>query len=189
MNIVITKTLEEIIMYFRSEETVGGCLYLYSEDGSRLDGAFFANTKAFGKGLVTPDTKMSPKMPVFSDAWRWLCAYATRSFIALYTPDFDPQGTEFQKRVWKIVSRIPYGETRTYKEVGEVYKKEYNVENISLRSIGAAIGKNPLTILVPCHRVIGSDGSMKGYAAGIEIKKALLKFERDNLKRWGMAQK
>lgn len=83
------------------------------------------------------------------------------------------EGTEFQKQVWKQLKRIPYGETRTY---GEVAKLMGNSK--AARAIGMANHNNPILILVPCHRVIGADGSLTGYSAGIEAKKYLLEFEK-----------
>lgn len=80
-------------------------------------------------------------------------------------------GTEFEKRIWRMLLNIPYGETRTYKDIAS---------KLSLRScqaVGHAIGKNPILIIIPCHRVIGSDGTLKGYSAGVERKRSLLELE------------
>lgn len=83
------------------------------------------------------------------------------------------EGTEFQKKVWREVCEIPYGKTVSYKEIAQNIGNEKAV-----RAVGTAIGKNPIAIIVPCHRIIGSDGSMVGYAYGIEKKEALLKLEK-----------
>lgn len=87
----------------------------------------------------------------------------------------EGEGTDFQKKVWKELENIPYGETRTY---GEVAKMINNPK--AVRAIGMANHNNPILILVPCHRVIGADGSLTGYAAGIEAKRYLLEFEKNN---------
>lgn len=84
----------------------------------------------------------------------------------------NPTGTEFQKAVWKELSRIPYGETISYQELANRIKNPKAV-----RAVGAANGKNPLWMIVPCHRVIGKNGSMTGYAGGISLKKKLLLLE------------
>lgn len=86
----------------------------------------------------------------------------------------EPQGTDFQKKVWKELTKIPYGETRSYKEIAIAIKhpKAY-------RAVGTANGCNPLSVIVPCHRVIASDGSLGGYAGGLKIKKTLLELERN----------
>lgn len=85
----------------------------------------------------------------------------------------DMQGTEFQKQVWKQLMKIPYGETRSYKDIATAV----NDSNAS-RAVGTANGKNPICIIVPCHRVISSDGSLGGYSGGLNIKKKLLEIEK-----------
>lgn len=82
-------------------------------------------------------------------------------------------GTDFQKRVWKELLNIPYGQTKTYKEIAKAINNEK-----AIRAVATAIGKNPLMIIIPCHRVIGSDGNLRGYAYGLDIKKTLLELER-----------
>jgi O-6-methylguanine DNA methyltransferase len=84
----------------------------------------------------------------------------------------DLQGTEFQKRVWQELLRIPYGKTRSYKEIAELIQNEK-----ALRAVGTANGRNPISLIVPCHRVIGSNGTLTGYAGGLNIKEKLLKLE------------
>ena len=85
-------------------------------------------------------------------------------------------GTEFQKKVWKELLNIPYGETRSYKDIAIAIGNEK-----SCRAVGNANNKNPIAIIVPCHRVVGSNGSMIGYAGGIDIKEKLLKIEKCNI--------
>lgn len=86
-------------------------------------------------------------------------------------------GTEFQKKVWKELLNIPYGETRSYKDIAIVIGNEK-----ACRTVGNANNKNPIAIIVPCHRVVGSNGSMTGYAGGLDIKEKLLKIEKYNIK-------
>lgn len=93
----------------------------------------------------------------------------------------DPQGTPFQQRVWAALSRIPFGETRSYAEIAR------DIDNLkAMRAVGAANGRNPLPIVVPCHRVIGRDGTLTGYAGGIERKAWLLELERTHIKHQPM---
>lgn len=84
----------------------------------------------------------------------------------------SPAGTEFQQNVWQALAAIPYGELRSYRDIAEALDKPKAV-----RAVGAANGRNPLPIVVPCHRVIGSDGSLTGFAGGLEAKKVLLRLE------------
>ncbi len=90
-----------------------------------------------------------------------------------FTLPLAPQGSEFQKKVWKALQTIPYGETRTYKQIAEQIG-----HNLAFRAVGMANNRNPIGILIPCHRVIGYDGKMTGYAAGIGIKERLLDGEK-----------
>lgn len=92
-----------------------------------------------------------------------------------FTLPLGPRGTEFQQRVWKALESIPYGQTRSYRQIAEQIGSPH-----AFRAVGMANNHNPIAILIPCHRVIGSDGSMTGYAAGIGIKEQLLAFERRN---------
>lgn len=90
---------------------------------------------------------------------------------------YQLRGTEFQKRVWAALEEIPYGETRSYRDIACV------VENPkAVRAVGAANGKNPLWIIVPCHRVVGADGTLTGYAGGLEMKRALLELEQNTVR-------
>lgn len=82
-------------------------------------------------------------------------------------------GTDFQKNVWQALGHIPYGKTLTYKEIAQAIGKPQ-----AIRAVGTAIGKNPLMIIIPCHRVIGSDGKLRGYAYGLDVKERLLKLEK-----------
>lgn len=92
-----------------------------------------------------------------------------------FTVPCRPEGTDFQKRVWEALTRIPYGETRTYKEIAV----EIGNPGAS-RAVGMANNKNPVPIIIPCHRVIGSDGKLTGYAGGLGVKEFLLNLEREN---------
>lgn len=89
----------------------------------------------------------------------------------------SPSGTEFQKRVWKILGEIPYGARQTYGDISHRIAKAMNKESMSAQAVGGALGHNPIAIIVPCHRVIGSKGGLTGYAGGIDKKEALLRFE------------
>lgn len=96
-------------------------------------------------------------------------------------PDFMPSlqltGTHFQMEVWEILKNIPYGETMTYGEIASILAKQRGIPSMSAQAVGGAVGHNPISIIVPCHRVVGTDGKMTGYAGGIWRKEALLKLE------------
>ena len=115
------------------------------------------------------------RSPLSDTAYEQICEYMKgerKSFDFAY----ELHGTEFQKRVWNELCRIPYGEIRTYRQMAEA------AGNLKAsRAAGAANGKNPIMIVVPCHRVIGTDGKLTGYAGGLELKKALLDLEQGGM--------
>lgn len=114
--------------------------------------------------------------PVLDEAKRWLDEYFSGK-----NPDFMPnicmRGTEFQLTVWRHLQEIPYGQTASYGELAKLIAKERGIEKMSARAVGAAAGKNHILLMVPCHRLVGSDGALTGFAAGTERKKELLKAE------------
>ncbi|GHV80222.1 methylated-DNA--protein-cysteine methyltransferase [Spirochaetia bacterium] len=111
--------------------------------------------------------------PLFKSLDAWLRDYFSGKNPKL---DFklDPRGTVFQKRVWKLLLKIPYGKTSTYGAIADRLAAE---KGSSARAVGGAVGHNPISILIPCHRVIGASGNITGYAGGIDKKKALLQLE------------
>ena len=109
----------------------------------------------------------------------WLNQYfnGKKPFI---TPPIQLEGTEFRKSVWSILQTIPYGETITYGDIGKQIAQEQGKEKFSAQAVGGAVGHNPISIIVPCHRVIGSNGQLTGYAGGIERKKYMLDLELEH---------
>lgn len=93
-------------------------------------------------------------------------------------PPLIPQGTDFQKKIWRLLSGIPVGETISYSQLGRLYCQSHNRERICSRAIGHAVGLNPCMIIIPCHRVIRADGSAGNYAGGMALKKRLLEHEK-----------
>ena len=97
--------------------------------------------------------------------------------MAGYIPPLHPVGTAFRQAVWKILLQIPYGQTVTYGEIAQQLAAEQGISTMSAQAVGGAVGHNKISIIIPCHRVIGADGSLTGYAGGIDKKIALLKLE------------
>lgn len=114
--------------------------------------------------------------PVFQQTALWLDAYFQGANPPLTVP-LAPEGTDFQMQVWKILLTIPYGETRSYGSLAKELAAVMGKENMSAQAVGQAVGRNPISILVPCHRVIGSNGNLTGYAGGIDKKIWLLHHE------------
>ena len=154
------------------ESPIGRMLLAADETG--LTGLWFEGQKYFARCL---DRETEEKeLPVFAEAKRWLDIYFSGK-----EPDFTPPlhftGTDFQKEVWEILCAIPYGQTMTYGAIADQLAKKRELSRMSAQAVGGAVGHNNLSIIVPCHRVVGSDGSLTGYAGGIERKTFLLNLE------------
>ena len=120
-------------------------------------------------------TRTQKDLPVFEEVSRWLDAYfAGRDPGAL--PPLAPHGTAFQQAVWKILRRIPYGTTTTYGRIA-AHIAAARGGRMSAQAVGGAVGRNPISIIIPCHRVIGADSSLTGYAGGLDKKEYLLRLE------------
>ncbi len=113
--------------------------------------------------------------PILVSAKQQLSEYLSGKRTSFDLP-LDADGTEFQKQVWSELAKIPFGETRSYKQIAEAINKPRAV-----RAVGAANGKNPISVVVPCHRVVGSNRALTGYAGGVERKKKLLELENIEL--------
>ena len=143
-----------------------------ASDGMSLTGLWFNGQKHFG-GTLGVRTSSSAQLPVFDETRHWLDSYFSGR-----KPDFTPpllmQGTPFQRHVWEALRSLPYGQTVTY---GELARR---LCIRSAQAVGGAVGRNPIAIIVPCHRVVGANGALTGYAAGLDRKRALLQLEQKN---------
>ena len=149
-----------------------------ASDGEVLTGLWFDGQKYFAVTLAKEhEEKM---LPVFEETDRWLDIYFQGK-----EPDFLPpvsfaSGSEFRQEVWKILLSIPYGKTMTYGEIAACIAKQRGLTRMSAQAVGGAVGHNPISIIVPCHRVVGTDGSLTGYAGGIDKKIKLLEEHKSN---------
>ena len=116
-------------------------------------------------------------LPIFRETEKWLDIYFSDG-VPDFIPKLSPGGTLFQKKVWKILLEIPYGQKMSYKEIAEKIREEEKREHMSAQAVGGAVSKNPILLLIPCHRVIGNNGSLTGYSAGIDRKRKLLEKEK-----------
>lgn len=147
---------------------------LLAADDIGIVGIWFKDAKYYAHCL---DKENEPKeTPVIIESKRWLDIYFQGK-----EPDFVPpvhmMGTPFQIEVWNILREIPYGTTTTYKEIAEKIAKKRGLDRMSAQAVGTAVGKNNVNLIVPCHRVVGANNSLAGYAGGIDKKIALLKLE------------
>lgn len=146
-----------------------------SSDGEALTGLWFDRQKYFGSTLT--EVSENKKLPVFEETIRWLDCYF-RGEVPDLVPKLKLEGTEFRKQVWEILLTIPYGQTMTYGDIAKQIAEQKGIVSMSAQAVGGAVGHNPIGIIVPCHRVIGADRSLTGYAGGIEKKIRLLQIEK-----------
>ena len=142
---------------------------LLAADEIGLIGVWFENQKYYANGLKEP---IEEETAVLKETKEWLNLYFSGKEPKVL-PMMHLIGTEFQKKVWKLLLKIPYGKTMTYKDIARMISP-----NMSAQAVGSAVGHNKISILIPCHRVIGSNNSLSGYAGGIERKENLLKLEK-----------
>ena len=145
-----------------------------ASDGDALIGLWFDGQKYFAD--VLDDEYEERKLPVFEETDRWLDAYFDGKEPE-HTPPLRLKTSEFRREVWEIMLTIPYGASMTYGEIAKKIAEKRGISTMSAQAVGGAVGHNAISIIIPCHRVIGSDGSLTGYAGGIERKRALLKLE------------
>ena len=146
-----------------------------SSDGTKLTGLCFFDQYNYAGTMDSPHSEK--ELPVFTLTKSWLAIY-----FAGRCPNFSPEitfkGTAFQERVWNELQKIPYGQTTTYGEIAKRLAAEQGQRHMSAQAVGRAVGHNPIAIIIPCHRVIGSGGKLTGYSGGLERKEKLLLLER-----------
>ena len=146
-----------------------------ASDGEALTGLWFDGQKYFPRMLPGEATEKAPA--VFEQAREWLDVYFSGREPE-FTPKISMKGTDFRIMVWEILLSIPYGKTMTYGEIADRTASRMGVRKMSAQAVGGAVGHNAISIIIPCHRVLGSNGSLTGYAGGLERKAALLSLER-----------
>ncbi|HWQ75685.1 MAG TPA: methylated-DNA--[protein]-cysteine S-methyltransferase [Syntrophomonas sp.] len=149
-------------------------LLTISSDGDNLTGLWIEGQKYFGRTLGKSIEDES--LPIFVKVQSWLKQYFDGMQPVIDFP-LAPSGSSFRQAVWKILGEIPYGHVITYGEIAKQIKEQSGQTSMSAQAVGGAVGHNPIAIIIPCHRVVGADGSLTGYAGGIKTKIALLELE------------
>lgn len=157
----------------------------FASDGEALVGLWLEGQQYFAATLGEVERRAD--LPVFAQARAWLARYFEGRDPGVLPP-VRPRGTAFRQAVWRELAAIPYGRLTTYGEIGRRIEAETG-KRTSARAIGGAVGHNPISIILPCHRVIGSDGSLTGYAGGVDKKIALLELEGVDVSRFRMAKR
>ncbi len=147
---------------------------LLAADAVGLTGLWFEGQTYFG--LCLDKDYEEKELPIFTKAKEWLDVYFSGREPNFKLP-IHAMGTPFQNAVWEILCSIPYGKTMTYGEVAKIIAERKGIKRMSAQAVGGAVGRNKLSIIIPCHRVIGATNKLTGYAAGLDKKIALLKLE------------
>lgn len=155
---------------------------LLASDGENLVGLWMEGQKYFASA-VTEKMEEKAGLPVFAAACGWLDRYFSGEKPAVSELPLAPKGSEFRRTVWNALCEIPYGEVTTYGKIAEKVADRMKKESMSAQAVGGAVGHNPISIVIPCHRVVGADGSLTGYAGGVEKKLRLLEHEGADLSR------
>ncbi|MFR4250637.1 MAG: methylated-DNA--[protein]-cysteine S-methyltransferase [Christensenellales bacterium] len=159
---------------------------LLAADETGLTGLWFDGAKYFADNL--PAEHAEQETPILLETKRWLDLY-----FAGNKPDFMPPlhpiGSAFRQAVWNILLQIPYGQTMTYGEIARQLAKKRGVSRMSAQAVGGAVGHNKISILIPCHRVVGTNGSLTGYAGGLDKKIKLLELEQADMSRFFIPKK
>ena len=151
-----------------------GSLLLAAENDA-LTGLWLPGQKYYAAGLPE-NAAEDPSLPALRAAAEWLDAYFTGERPEISALPLAPGGSDFQKLIWGLLREIPYGETTTYGALAAKAESRLG-RKTAARAVGAAVGRNPISILIPCHRVLGADRSLTGYAGGLDKKELLLRHE------------
>lgn len=152
-----------------------------ASNGIHLIGLWFDGQQYFAH-TIKEETKENPGLLIFTQTRDWLDRYFSGRQPSIRELSLRPDGSVFRREVWKLLCEIPYGEVTTYGAIARKIAAGRGQEKMSAQAIGGAIGHNPISIIIPCHRVIGSDGSLTGYGGGLELKQRLLTFEKQTAK-------
>ncbi len=159
---------------------------LLAADEIGLTGLWFEGQKYFANTL--PDEHISQETEILTEAKKWLDEYFSGE-EPKFTPPLHPNGSTFRQAVWQILLEIPYGQTITYGEIARRMAETQNISHMSAQAVGGAVGHNEISIIIPCHRVVGTNGSLTGYAGGIDKKISLLELEHTDMSRFFVPKK
>ncbi len=164
--------------YYTNYKSIIGNLVIVS-DKENIVGLFIEGQKNFDNE-ITHNMILNNNIEVLNKAVKWLDRYFNKENPSVRELPIKLIGSDFRKLVWNILLEIPYSKTVTYLDIAKKVSKILN-KNMSSQAVGGAVGHNPISIIVPCHRVIGTNGSLVGYAGGLSIKRKLLDLENDNI--------
>ena len=153
-----------------------------ASDGENIIGLWIEGQKYFADTIKNENIIKKDDISIFIKTKEWLDRYFRGERPDIKELKLSPKGSEFRQNVWKILCRIPYGQTITYGKIAKEIAKLMNKNSMSAQAIGNAVGHNPISIIIPCHRVVGTNGGLTGYAGGIDKKRELLELENADVK-------
>ena len=168
----------------RYSSPLGGIFLAADEEG--LTGLWFEGQKYFANGL--PADAVEEESAALEKAKRWLDVYFS-GCEPDFMPPLHPGGSAFRQEVWALLCKIPYGQTTTYGALAAQLAAAHGDKPMSAQAVGGAVGHNKISIIIPCHRVVGTSGSLTGYAGGIDKKVRLLELERADMSRFSVPKK
>lgn len=150
--------------------------------GDSLVGLWLEGQKYYGEP-IPESMRENNGMPVFDAVKRWLDRYFAGKKPGICELPLAPAGSGFRQEVWRILCEIPYGQVITYADIAKKMAMRMDTDRLSSQAVGGAVGHNPISIIIPCHRVVGSNGSLTGYAGGLATKATLLQWEGVDMSR------
>jgi len=154
---------------------------IMNSDGEYLTGLWFEGSRDSSKHKIDCEEK---ELPIFNETKKWLDTYFSGK-VPEFTPKYKIENlTSFRQEVIDIMSEIPFGETITYNDISRKIAEGRGIKRMSSQAVGGAVGWNPICIIIPCHRVVGSNGSLTGYGGGIKNKVALLTHEKNDMNKY-----
>lgn len=163
-------------MYYQTTYNSPIGLMTLASDGDNIVGLWNEGQKYHGAKIAREMTKKDD-LPLFAETKKWLDQYFLAKNPDISELPLAPIGGEFRQIVWRILTQIPYGEVITYGDIAKMVAVKMNKSTMSSQAVGGAVGHNPISIIIPCHRVVGANGSLTGYAGGIDLKVKLLELE------------
>ena len=157
-----------------------------ASDGENIIGLWIEGQKYFEDTIKNENIIKKDNLEIFVKTKDWLDRYFRGKRPDIKELKLSPKGSEFRKNVWKILCKIPYGQTITYGKIAKEIATLMNKKSMSAQAVGNAVGHNPISIIIPCHRVVGINGSLTGYAGGIDKKINLLSIENINISKFSI---
>lgn len=170
-------------MFYKTDYNAPIGRMMIVSDDTRIAGVWLEGQKYFG-GVIGEDLLCRDDLPVLQEAKSWLDRYFAGDKPQISELPLAPRGNAFRQAVWQILCAIPYGEVVTYGDIAKEIARQQGVKTMSAQAIGGAVGHNPISVIIPCHRVVGANGNLTGYAGGLDVKIKLLAHEGVDMEKF-----